>query len=177
MVWLKARQTRASKPYQKTYSVHPITPLLSKLAGHCLDRVMHSLEPSQMVITDIRGGMEVTNVTQENSKSCLNVRNSTRQHKVSVTYVDGILQGLDYTWSFQSAKPFVIWRLPLIVKAVWRNTFYNRIHQKLSTTGGTLLHDFWRSLVLLYYWVWYPMIPSMQWVLSYGWCGSNWWIF
>lgn len=140
VIEILGKQGHAAYPQKAINPVHQIAPLLSKLAGHCLDKGDAFFEPSQMVITDIRGGMEVTNVTPGKLKIMFNVRNSTKTTQESIrAYVDGILQGLDYTLSlFQSAKPFVTSHSALIVKTVEEALLHVKgIHPKLSTAGGT----------------------------------------
>jgi len=140
VIEILGKQGHAAYPQKTINPVHQIAPLLSKLAGHCLDEGDESFEPSQMVITDIRGGMEVTNVTPGKLKIMFNVRNSTKTTEEGIrTYVEEVLKGLAYTLSLsQSAKPFVTSHAASIVKAVEKALLHvTGIHPKLSTAGGT----------------------------------------
>jgi len=134
------RQGHAAYPAKAINPVHQIAPLLSRLAGHCFDAGDTSFEPTQMVITDIRGGMEVSNVTPGKLKMMFNVRNSTQTELEDIRiYVDKLLHGLEYTLTLsQSAKPFVTNPEALIVKAIQSALLHVKgTTPKLSTAGGT----------------------------------------
>ena len=134
------KQGHAAYPSKAINPVHQIAPLLSALAGKRLDEGDASFEPSQMVITDIRGGMEVTNVTPGKLKIMFNVRNSTLTSLEDIrNYVNQTLKGLDYTLTLsQSAKPFVTNAEASIVKAVEEALLHVKgIRPKRSTAGGT----------------------------------------
>lgn len=134
------KQGHAAYPNKAINPVHQVAPVLSLLAGKCLDEGDASFEPTQMVITDIRGGMEVSNVTPGKLKIMFNVRNSTQTTLEDVrTYVDEVLAGLDYTLSLsQSAKPFVTNPEEPIVKAMEKALLHVKgIVPKRSTAGGT----------------------------------------
>jgi len=134
------KQGHAAYPEKAINPVHQIAPLLSRLAGQCLDEGDASFAPSQMVITDIRGGMEVSNVTPGNLKIMFNVRNSTHTTVETIrAYVNEVLRGLDFTLTLsQSAKPFVTSHEAFVVKAVEKALLHVKgIRPKLSTAGGT----------------------------------------
>ena len=140
VIEILGKQGHAAYPQKAINPIHQIAPLLSHLAGHYLDEGDASFEPSQIVITDIRGGMEVTNVTPAKLKIMFNVRNSPKTTKEHLhAYIEQVLQGLDYTLSLsQSAKPFITkpdTRLVNVVQnaliAITKNA------PELSTAGGT----------------------------------------
>ena len=134
------KQGHAAYPQKAINPVHQIAPLLSKLAGHCFDEGDASFEPSQMVITDIRGGMEVTNVTPGKLKIMFNVRNSTKTTVEAIRdYVGEVVKGLEFTLSLsQSAKPFVTSHSAPIVSTVEEALLHVKgARPKLSTAGGT----------------------------------------
>jgi succinyl-diaminopimelate desuccinylase len=134
------KQGHAAYPNKAINPVHQLAPLLSFLAGKHLDEGDASFEPSMMVITDIRGGMEVSNVTPGKVKVMFNVRNSTKTTREDIcAYVDEVLKGLDYTLTLsQSAKPFVTNSSAPIVRAVQKALLHvKKIDPKLSTAGGT----------------------------------------
>lgn len=140
VIEILGKQGHAAYPSKAINPVHQIAPLLSSLAGKCLDEGDASFEPTQMVITDIRGGMEVSNVTPGKLKIMFNVRNSTQTTLEKIRfYVDEVLKGLDYTLTLaQSAKPFVTNHEESIVKAVEKALLHVKgIAPKLSTAGGT----------------------------------------
>lgn len=108
VIEIKGRQGHAAYPEKSVNPVHQIAPVLSKIAGIDLDAGDEFFAPSKLVITDIRGGIEVTNVTPGKLKIMFNVRNSTKTTKEDVErYVSEQLRGLDFTLTLaQSAKPF-----------------------------------------------------------------------
>ena len=140
VIELFGKQGHAAYPQKAINPVHQIAPLLSRLAGHLFDAGDASFEPTQMVITDIRGGMEVSNVTPGKLKMMFNVRNSTQTTLEDIRhYVDEVLQGLEYTLTLsQSAKPFVTTSEAFIVKAVEKALLHVKgVLPKRSTAGGT----------------------------------------
>ncbi len=134
------KQGHAAYPQKAINPVHQIAPLLAQLAGYHLDQGDGVFEPSQMVITDIRGGMEVTNVTPASLKIMFNVRNSPQTTKEDIEkYIQQILQNLHYTLSLsQSARPFVTSADTTLVNvAKWALLEVCQVEPKLSTSGGT----------------------------------------
>lgn len=137
---ITGKQGHAAYPEKAINPVHQVAPVLHKLAGHLLDSGDESFTPSQMVITDIRGGMEVTNVTPGNLKIMFNVRNSTKTDVEKIrTYVEEVLQGMDFSLTLsQSAQPFITCKDSLIVKTLSNALLHvNGKVPKLSTAGGT----------------------------------------
>ncbi len=137
---IKGRQGHAAYPEKADNPVHRIAPLLSQIAGVALDEGDEDFAPSQMVITDIRGGMEVTNVTPGELKIMFNVRNSTKTTQREIeAHIAKVLAGLDYRLKLtQGSYPFVTKRQSKIVTHLSQS-----IKQitgeapKLSTAGGT----------------------------------------
>jgi len=140
VIEILGKQGHAAYPEKAINPVHQIASRLDKLAGHFLDSGDSSFTPSQMVITDIRGGMEVSNVTPGNLKIMFNVRNSTKTDEPKIrAYVESVLAGLDFSLHLsQSAHPFITAKDSFVVKAV-ENALLNVTGQypKLSTAGGT----------------------------------------
>ena len=133
-------QGHAAYPEKSLNPINVIAPLLDKLAGHHFDSGDENFAPSQLVITDIRGGMEVTNVTPAHLKLMFNVRNSTKTDKDDIqNYIDTLFDGIDYKLTLsQSAKPFVTQRDSKIVKLLkgaTKDTLH--VEPKLTTSGGT----------------------------------------
>jgi succinyl-diaminopimelate desuccinylase len=111
-----------------------------KLAGVDLDEGDENFAPSKLVITDIRGGMEVTNVTPGELKIMFNVRNSTATSKEDVeAYVRQVLDGLDYDLTLtQGSFPFVTDRDSKIVETLRKSIAeITGAQPALSTAGGT----------------------------------------
>lgn len=103
------KQGHAAYPEKAINPVHQIAPVLSTIAGAFLDEGDEYFAPSQLVITDIRAGIETTNVSPGKLKMMFNVRNSTRTDQERIRkFIDSQLCGMDYTLSLdQSAYPFV----------------------------------------------------------------------
>jgi succinyl-diaminopimelate desuccinylase len=134
------KQGHAAYPEKAINPVHQIAPLLNRLAGHHFDEGDEAFSPSQIVITDIRGGMEVTNVTPGQLKIMFNVRNSTKTDLEAIrTYVQDVLSGLEYKLRLsESARAFLTCKDSKIVSALQRALVtHNGFSPKLSTAGGT----------------------------------------
>ncbi|MDD2384001.1 MAG: succinyl-diaminopimelate desuccinylase [Sulfurospirillaceae bacterium] len=134
------KQGHAAYPEKALNPVHLFAPLLNKIAGHYLDEGDESFAPSQMVITDIRGGIEVTNVTPGELKIMFNVRNSTKTDINAIkNYIESVMGALEYRLSLaQSAHPFVTAHDSKVVTSLREAiTRITGIETKLSTAGGT----------------------------------------
>lgn len=134
------KQGHAAYPEKARNPVHLIAPILEKLAGHCLDAGDENFAPSQLVITDIRGGMEVSNVTPGELKIMFNVRNSTKTDiKAIQTYIESVMGTLEYRLSLaQSAHPFVTAHDSKVLTALCDAIYaVTGVNAKLSTAGGT----------------------------------------
>lgn len=137
---ITGKQGHAAYPEKTINPVHQIAPLLSKIAAHYLDEGDEFFTPSQIIITDIRGGMEVTNVTPGTLKIMFNVRNSTKTDKAKIrAYIEEVLQGLNFTLCLsESAHPFVTSKDSLIVKKLSEALLHVKgLMPRLSTAGGT----------------------------------------
>ena len=140
VIEITGKQGHAAYPEKAINPVHQVAPLLHKLAGHLLDSGDEDFTPSQMVITDIRGGMEVSNVTPGNLKIMFNVRNSTKTDVEKIRmYVESVLEGMNFSLCLsQSAQPFVTCKDSRIVKALSSALLHVKGKMpKLSTAGGT----------------------------------------
>ena len=96
--------------------------------------------PSKLVITDIRAGMQVTNVTPNKLDLMFNVRNSTNTKKEDVeAYIEKIFGHLKYTLkTTQGSYPFVTNKESKVVRAM--ETSIKEVlgvTTKHSTAGGT----------------------------------------
>jgi len=134
------KQGHAAYPEKAVNPVHQIASVLDKLAGVNLDEGDEDFAPSKMVITDIRGGMEVTNVTPGELKVMFNVRNATRTTQEDIrVHVERVLDGLDFVLELtQGSYPFVTRRDAEIVQKMQESI--RKItgrETKLSTAGGT----------------------------------------
>jgi succinyl-diaminopimelate desuccinylase len=137
---LQGKQGHAAYPEKAINPIHQISPLLDKLAGVHLDSGDDDFAPSQMVITDIRSGMEVTNVSPSSLKMMFNVRNSTKTTQDDIKeHIAKIFGGLDYKLELtQGSYPFVTKRDSKIVKKLSSSIeSITGCKTKLSTAGGT----------------------------------------
>jgi succinyl-diaminopimelate desuccinylase len=103
------KQGHAAYPEKAINPIHQMASILPTIAGAFLDDGDHYFAPSQLVITDIRSGIETTNVSPGKLKMMFNVRNSTATTKESIeAFIAKQCSGIDYTLALdQSAKPFV----------------------------------------------------------------------
>jgi len=134
------KQGHAAYPEKATNPIHKVAQVLHHMAGVNLDEGDEYFSPSQFVVTDIRAGMEVTNVTPGKLKMMFNVRNSTKTDQKSIEdFVHKYFKELNYTLTLdQSAYPFVTDANTHIVRsldaAIEKVT---GIKPKHSTAGGT----------------------------------------
>ena len=137
---LFGKQGHAAYPKKATNPINLIAPILPKIAGVNLDEGDENFEPSQFVITDIRAGMEVTNVTPNDLRMMFNVRNSTLTSANLVEhFVREKFRGLPFNLEInQSSKPFLTDRNSKIVKAM-RQSIKDilGVTATLNTAGGT----------------------------------------
>lgn len=133
-------QGHAAYPEKSKNPVDMIAPLLPLLASHHFDNGDENFAPSRLVITDIRAGMEVTNVTPSSLKLMFNVRNSTKTTQADIKrYIENLFQGLEFSLKLsQSAFPFVTSSESKIVKNLCNSIQKTTtLTPKLSTAGGT----------------------------------------
>lgn len=133
-------QGHAAYPEKATNPIHKVAQVLPHMAGIELDDGDEFFSPSQFVITDIRAGMEVTNVTPGKLKMMFNVRNSTKTSKEDIeAFVHSYFKAMDYTLELdQTAIPFMTDVDAKIVKALDRAIeSVTGIRPKHSTAGGT----------------------------------------
>ena len=137
---IQGKQGHAAYPEKGINPVHQIAPILEKIAGYDLDNGDEYFAPSKLVITDIRAGMQVTNVTPNKLDLMFNVRNSTNTKKEDVeAYIEKIFGHLNYTLrTTQGSYPFVTNKESKVVCAM--ETSIKEIlgiTTKHSTAGGT----------------------------------------
>jgi len=134
------KQGHAAYPEKATNPIHKVAQVLHHMAGVNLDEGDEFFSPSQFVVTDIRAGMEVTNVTPGKLKMMFNVRNSTKtDQKVIEDFVHLYFKEMNYTLKLeQSAYPFmtdvnthVVRTLDAAIEKV------TGVKTKHSTAGGT----------------------------------------
>ena len=133
-------QGHAAYPEKAVNPIHKVAQILPRMAGVNLDEGDEFFAPSQFVITDIRAGMEVTNVTPGKLKMMFNVRNNTHTDLKDVeNFVHRYFSGMDYDLHLsQSAKPFVTDPHTRVVEALDASIRkICGIIPKHSTAGGT----------------------------------------
>ncbi len=139
-ITLKGKQGHAAYPQKAINPIHNIAKVLQDMAGANLDEGDEFFSPSQFIITDIRSGMQVTNVTPNELKMMFNVRNTTKTTQKEVReFVDKHLKGLDYELKLtQGSYPFCTDTDTKIVKAMDKSIeSVTGIKPKHSTAGGT----------------------------------------
>lgn len=137
---LKGKQGHAAYPEKAINPVHKIAPILPQIAGFNLDNGDEFFSPSKFVVTDIRSGMEVTNVTPNKLNMMFNVRNSTKTNQETIKdFIATKFDSLEYTLKLtQGSYPFVTDSSTKVVKNM-QKSIHNicNIDTKLSTAGGT----------------------------------------
>lgn len=139
-ITLKGKQGHAAYPEKAINPIHNIAQVLQNMAGVDLDNGDEFFSPSKFVITDIRAGMQVTNVTPSHLDMMFNVRNTTLTTQKEVTeFVAKNLDGLDYELRLtQGSYPFRTNTDTKLVKNI--DSSIERvtgIKPKHSTAGGT----------------------------------------
>lgn len=137
---LKGKQGHAAYPEKSINPIHNLSKVLGDMAGVNIDNGDEFFSPSKFVVTDIRSGMQVTNVTPNELKMMFNVRNTTLTTQKEVEeFVDLHLKGLDYELKLtQGSYPFRTDTDTKVVrnidKAIENIT---GLKPKHSTAGGT----------------------------------------
>lgn len=108
-ILVRGKQGHAAYPEKCINPIHNFASALKFLAGFDLDMGDENFSPSKIVISDIRAGMEVSNVTPNDLKLMFNVRNSPLTTLDDVkAYIEKICDGLNYELILkQSSMPFI----------------------------------------------------------------------
>jgi len=139
-VTLQGKQGHAAYPEKAVNPIELIASRLGNMAGVNLDNGDEFFSPSKFVVTDIRSGMQVTNVTPNHLDMMFNVRNTTLTTQKEVTeFVAKNLEGLDYKLRLtQGSYPFktdtdtkLVKKIDAAIESV------TGIKPKHSTAGGT----------------------------------------
>ncbi|MBZ7961342.1 succinyl-diaminopimelate desuccinylase [Campylobacter molothri] len=139
-ILIRGKQGHVAYPEKCINPIHDFSHALKFLAGFDLDPGSADFTPSKIVITDIRGGLEVCNVTPNDLKLMFNVRNSPDTTLDDVkNYIDKICHGLNYELEIkQSSKPFLTHHDNKVVQKL--NESIQKITQRVpsfNTKGGT----------------------------------------
>ena len=105
---VKGKQGHAAYPEKAINPIHLMAKPLANMAGVDLDEGDEFFAPSKFVITDIRSGMQVTNVTPNELNMMFNVRNNTKTDQESIkAFVAKHLEGIAYELRLtQGSYPF-----------------------------------------------------------------------
>jgi len=139
-LFILGKQGHAAYPEKCVNPIHEFAGVLKFLAGFDLDPGDEFFAPSKIVITDIRGGIEVCNVTPNELKIMFNVRNNPQTSLEDVkNYIEKLCESLNYKLELrQSSKPFLTQVESKIVqnlnKSIQKIT---GIVPALNTKGGT----------------------------------------
>ena len=137
---LYGKQGHAAYPQKALNPIHKIADVLANVAGVDLDDGDEFFSPSKFVVTDIRAGMQVTNVTPNELKMMFNVRNSTKTtQKVVKEFIAQHFKDTEYDLKLtQGSYPFktdtntkIVRNIDSAIKKV------TNINPKHSTAGGT----------------------------------------
>ncbi|MDB2562123.1 succinyl-diaminopimelate desuccinylase [Sulfurimonas sp.] len=137
---LKGKQGHAAYPEKAINPIHNLSKVLGDMAGVNIDNGDEFFSPSKFVVTDIRSGMQVTNVTPNELKMMFNVRNTTITTQKEVRmFVDKHLEGLDYDLKLtQGSYPFQTNTDTKVVKNIDKAIeSVVSFAPKHSTAGGT----------------------------------------
>jgi len=139
-ITLKGKQGHAAYPEKAINPIHIMAHPLASMAGVDLDDGDEHFAPSKFVVTDIRSGMQVTNVTPNELKMMFNVRNNTKTTQKEVReFVAKHMDGLDYELKLtQGSYPFKTDTDTKLVRKIDEAIEKVTTHKpKHSTAGGT----------------------------------------
>ena len=137
---LKGKQGHAAYPQKAINPIHQMAHPLACMAGVDLDNGDEHFAPSKFVVTDIRSGMQVTNVTPNELNMMFNVRNNTLTTQKEVKeFVSKYMDGLDYELRLtQGSYPFKTDTNTKLVRKIDEAIQKVTTHKpKHSTAGGT----------------------------------------
>jgi len=137
---LKGKQGHVAYPEKAINPIHNISKVLGDMAGVDLDDGDEFFAPSKFVVTDIRSGMQVTNVTPNELHMMFNVRNNTKTTQADVeVFVAKHLEGLEYELRLtQGSYPFKTDTNTKLVRKIDEAIEHvTKIKPKHSTAGGT----------------------------------------
>ena len=139
-ITLKGKQGHAAYPEKAINPIHNIAEVLGNMAGVNIDEGDEFFSPSKFVVTDIRSGMQVTNVTPNELKMMFNVRNTTLTTQKEIReFVEKSLGRFDYELKLtQGSYPFRTDTDTKLVKKIDSAIEeITGVKPKHSTAGGT----------------------------------------
>ena len=137
---IKGKQGHVAYPQRAINPIHEIAPVLKLLAGFDLDPGNELFAPSKIVISNIKAGIGVSNVSPNELELMFNVRNSPQTSLDDVkTYVEKLLEGLNYELEIKkSSEPFLTNKDSKVLKKL--NQSIQKITHlvpEFNTKGGT----------------------------------------
>ncbi len=137
---IQGKQGHAAYPEKTINPIHQISCILKNIAGYKFDNGDEYFEASQLIITDIRAGMQVTNVTPDTLDLMFNVRNSTNTKQEDIKeFIKKQFKDINYTLKLtQGSHPFITSKNSKVVYAVQDSILkVLNMKTKYSTAGGT----------------------------------------
>lgn len=137
---IEGKQGHVAYPEKCVNPIELLGAKLGALAGIALDNGDCHFSPSKLVITDIRSGMEVVNVTPQNLKIMFNVRNSPLSNEDSIrTYIKEVFKETPYELSLKTnSLPFITDSQNALIGLLCESIKHIAdISPTLSTSGGT----------------------------------------
>lgn len=149
IIIIEGKQGHVAYPQKCINPIELLGSKLGLLAGIELDNGDAHFAPSKLVITDIRGGMEVVNVTPQNLKIMFNIRFSPLcSEEIARRYIDSVLGDMPYQLSIKvSSMPFITSQNSKLVKMLTQTVRdIAHINPELSTSGGVSDARFFAAL-------------------------------
>lgn len=148
-ITLRGKQGHVAYPDKVINPIDLIAPRLAHIAGVNIDKGDAHFSPSICVITDIRAGMQVANVTPGELTMMFNVRNTTLTTQKEVrSFIARHLEGLDFDLHLtQNSSPFLTNANSKVVKNIMHSIEkITKIKPQHSTAGGTSDARFFAAL-------------------------------
>lgn len=140
LLTIKGKQGHVAYPELCKNPIHELAPILKFISGFDMDPGDEIFSPSKIVISDIRAGMQISNVSPDVLTMMFNVRNNPQTSLEDIKeYLEKLCQNLDYELKLkQSSKPFLTDKHSKIVQKLF--TSVQKITAKspqLNAKGGT----------------------------------------
>ncbi|TQR56930.1 succinyl-diaminopimelate desuccinylase [Campylobacter troglodytis] len=137
---IKGKQGHVAYPEKCINPVHLFASRLAQLANYELVGKDENFEASRIIITDIRGGIELSNVTPNELCIMFNVRHSPKLSLEDLKqYVEKLCEGLEFSLDLkQGSKPFLTDKNSKIATKLFQSVSkITDLSPNLNTKGGT----------------------------------------
>lgn len=134
------KQGHVAYPKKCVNPIHILAMKFGQLAGYRFDAGNDFFDASELIITDVRGGIGATNVTASEVEVMFNVRNSNLiDENIVREYIENLFFGFSYELSLNtSSLPFITNKNSKIVMKLINSIYeITGLNPKLSTSGGT----------------------------------------